>query len=279
MPKRRWFQFSLRSFLLVLTVFGVLLGLHVRSAKRQKEAVAAIKAYGGEVCYDFQKFDPRRNPHFDAKAESWVPKWLLANLGEDFFHDVVAVTLVIDDTGGRLNNPKVREDRFLPLNAFPDLRALYLHLHSTQAMNEGMRVIGGLKNLEILMMGEALGVSDAGTVYFENLQKLKCIHLLNAQITDESMRTFSRLPCLEELILQGDRFTDEGLKYLQGMTHLTYLRLSLAGGDITDEGMTYLQDQTGLVGLDLQKTRVTAKGLEQLKGLKNLNVNLEVRGY
>jgi hypothetical protein len=92
-PKRRWLQFSLRTFLVLLTVFGVWLGLHVRSARKQKESVAAIKRLGGWYYYDFQKFDPDTHK-VDLKATSWVPAWLLSHLGEDFFHNVEMVNMV-----------------------------------------------------------------------------------------------------------------------------------------------------------------------------------------
>src|SRR5688572_23932377 len=50
-PKRRRLQFSLRGFLVLLTLFCVWLGLHARSATRQAMVVAAAKASGGIACY------------------------------------------------------------------------------------------------------------------------------------------------------------------------------------------------------------------------------------
>ena len=51
---RRWLQYSLRSFLVVLTAFAIWLGVAVNRAREQREAVKAIEALGGTVTYDFQ---------------------------------------------------------------------------------------------------------------------------------------------------------------------------------------------------------------------------------
>src|SRR5687768_2956799 len=111
--KRRWLQFSLRTFLVLLTVFGVWLGLHVRSARNQKESVEAIRRLGGWYYYDFQNYDPKTSK-VDLQAEPWAPKWLLAYLGDDFFHDVVMVNMNYnDDTGKRLDNNQLT-DEILP---------------------------------------------------------------------------------------------------------------------------------------------------------------------
>ena len=71
--KRRWLQFSLRSFLALATLFSIWLGFHVRSARRQEESVAAIKRLGGWVYYDFQDYDPLTG-HLDPQARSWIPE-------------------------------------------------------------------------------------------------------------------------------------------------------------------------------------------------------------
>ena len=53
-PRRRWFQFSLRTLMVLVTVLCVWLGLVSERARKQREAVAAIEALGGWVWYDYQ---------------------------------------------------------------------------------------------------------------------------------------------------------------------------------------------------------------------------------
>ncbi|MCH7726300.1 MAG: hypothetical protein IH991_07455 [Planctomycetes bacterium] len=65
-PKRRWLRYSLRTFVVVLTVFGVWLGLLVHRVNKQKEAVAWVRDHGGAVRYDFE-WNESKN------IGSWLP--------------------------------------------------------------------------------------------------------------------------------------------------------------------------------------------------------------
>ena len=86
MTRRRWLQFSLRGFLIALTALAVWLGWKAERARRQREAVAAIKAIGGIVQYGWQT----------DMGMFWMvipdtPSWSRRMLGDDYFHDVKAV--------------------------------------------------------------------------------------------------------------------------------------------------------------------------------------------
>jgi len=89
--KRRWLQLSLRTFLVLVTIFSVWLGLHVRSARRQQAAVAAIEEMGGHVVYDFEE---TKLGYGSRKRVSSVPQWLLNRTEKDYFHNVVGVEIV-----------------------------------------------------------------------------------------------------------------------------------------------------------------------------------------
>jgi len=83
-PRRRWFQFSLRTLLVLLTVLCVWLGVTVNRARKQREAVAAIEALGGYVRYEYQ---------YGSGQEPPGPKWLRELIGEEYFVSVVYVVL------------------------------------------------------------------------------------------------------------------------------------------------------------------------------------------
>ncbi|HEV3343451.1 MAG TPA: hypothetical protein VG125_23970 [Pirellulales bacterium] len=51
MARRRWFQFSLRSALLLLTASSLWLGWKVEKTRRHRDAIRAITANGGEFFY------------------------------------------------------------------------------------------------------------------------------------------------------------------------------------------------------------------------------------
>lgn len=78
MLRRRWFQFSLRGFLIVVAIGCVLLVWQVEPALRQREAVQAIRAKGGQFVYIVDKADATYT-----YEEQWIsfdyeikePKW------------------------------------------------------------------------------------------------------------------------------------------------------------------------------------------------------------
>ena len=74
-PNRRWYQFSLKTLLVVLTLLCVGPGGYVAyeqsKARRQKAAVEAIEKIGGRISYD--------------PKVSQRPNWLKSILGDDSF--------------------------------------------------------------------------------------------------------------------------------------------------------------------------------------------------
>ncbi len=93
---RRWLQFSLRTFLIVLTVGCLWLGSKVERARKQREAVEAIEAVGGVVQYDWQGdiaswkciAEFRLAP---VATEPPTPKWLRVLVGDHWFQNVKSV--------------------------------------------------------------------------------------------------------------------------------------------------------------------------------------------
>src|SRR5207237_4544475 len=81
-PKRRWFQFSLRSLAVVIFVLSV--GLAWLASERQKvtarrQAIAAITTLGGHVSFD--------------ESQSFRPAWTHPLLGDDTAGEVQKVYL------------------------------------------------------------------------------------------------------------------------------------------------------------------------------------------
>ncbi len=83
--RRRYRQFSLRTFLVVLTLVCVWFGWQVNRANQQRQAAAWVLEMGGSVTYDYE-FDDKGNRIADAKPTS--PEWL-----RDFYDQVVVVEL------------------------------------------------------------------------------------------------------------------------------------------------------------------------------------------
>ena len=93
-PKRSWLQYSLRTFLLLVAVFSVWLGIQVNKAQKQKAVVAAIEAAGGEVIYDWQYLAWQNSLTLPGSEN--VPSqgaWLRKIVGEEY-HQEIAVILI-----------------------------------------------------------------------------------------------------------------------------------------------------------------------------------------
>ena len=74
--KRRWFQYSLRTLLLLTMALGIGSRWITVRAQRQKAAVDAILNDGGAVVYDYQ-IDAAGGVIPDAKppGPDWLRKW------------------------------------------------------------------------------------------------------------------------------------------------------------------------------------------------------------
>ena len=78
--KRRPFQFSLRTMLIVTAILAVLLAWGTHGARQQRSSVVAIYAAGGLVFYE--------------KPNQRWPEWLISTIGVDYFSSVVHVELI-----------------------------------------------------------------------------------------------------------------------------------------------------------------------------------------
>jgi hypothetical protein len=238
-PKRRWYQYSLRTLMIFVTLFAVLcswFAVKLGQAKRQREAVESIRRLNRlcEVQYDYKR-DSSGNPTPNAQAR--CPVWLRNLLGIDFFSNVTEVWL----TG------KITDADLVHLKDFPKLRVLFFNeiikTYNPQVTDEGLKIVQGLTQLEVL-------------------------GLCNTKITDAGMERIEKLVHLKSLGLQNVGITDIGLKNVKNLSQLQTLRL--ANTKISDAGLENLKELTNLQFLDLESTRITDAGLEQLHGLHAL---------
>jgi Leucine-rich repeat (LRR) protein len=168
----------------------------------------------------------------------------------------------------QFNDRTDTDEALRAVSAFPRLKRLFLT--RGQASDEGLRTVAQLSDLEHLGVGEATNITDAGVQHLAGLPKLTQISFSNGQLTDASLALFGRMPALTGLSLQGNAFSDEGLKQLAGLRHLQYLHLGMSRGRITDAGARQLAGLTKLEGLDLQNAELSDATLAVLKDLKQL---------
>ena len=92
-PRRRWLQFSLRTFFVLVTVFCVCigsLGVAVYRGNEQRKVAEWVREIGGTVAYEHE-YD-ENSMFMDDDKPPW-PRWLAERLGEDYFDDVTSVDL------------------------------------------------------------------------------------------------------------------------------------------------------------------------------------------
>jgi hypothetical protein len=81
-------------------------------------------------------------------------------------------------------------------------------------------------------------------------------------LDDEDIRRASTFSTVEELGLRHAEIGDEGLAYLQGLTHLR--SLTLAHSNLTDAGLQHLKSLTTLKYLDLDRTMTTKEAVDDI---------------
>jgi hypothetical protein len=153
-PKRRWFQYSLRTLLVFVTVCAIpcsWLAVKLRQAERQREAATAIERLGGKVTWD-------------SKA-SGQPGWLRCVLGDDFFNTVVRVNLY---------NTHVTDAGLEHLTGFRQLQQLLLT--KTSVSDAGVEQIKALRRLQWLGLSSTR-VTDEGAHKLQiALPKCRVLH-------------------------------------------------------------------------------------------------------
>lgn len=184
---------------------------------------------------------------------------------------IVEVNMVYHETPDkvRYENKRTDTDEALrAVKAFPRLKRLALY--KGQASDEALASVAGLKALEGLFIWDAEKITDAGVKHLAGLPKLETIHISNGQLGDGALEVFAGLPALKHLSLQGNAFSDEGLKHLEDMKQLRSLWIGNNRKSITDAGVKHLAGLTMLEQLDLQGSRLSDEGAAALKDLKNL---------
>jgi hypothetical protein len=230
--KRRWYQYSLRTLMILVTLFAVAcswFAVKLGQAKRQREAVEALIKLGAFVGYDSELNSDGFMLIRGVKTPG--PEWLRKVLGDDFFKTVTYVNL----TGSDVTT---------------DMRGI-LVAHGS-------------------ISHPSLEVTKAGLEQLEVLKQLRTLRLSKTQITDAELEHLIELKQLRVLFLDETNITDTGLKILKGLKQLQYLYLD--GTHVTDDGLEQLKKLNKLQNLELGNTKITDAGMVHLKGLKQLQI-------
>lgn len=233
MHRRRLFQFSIRTLLILMTLTAIGLAFWTRVYQRvrdQKTANARVLDLGGKT-----KFRQTR------RVWPWVQKLV----GDDFFQEIISVdldkTLVTDADLELLG--KLRGMRSLSLNGFslsdPERTLAYNpNLLPSQISSAGIRRLGPQRYLE-------------------------SARLANTPIDDEALHKIALWPLLESLDLKGTRVTSRGIQRLGNLERLKSLNMSRT--KIDDGVVPTLCQMRSLQEVDLSYTAVSGAGLLRLR--------------
>jgi hypothetical protein len=197
-PRRFWPRFTLRVLLVFVTLIGIGLGYWTHRAREQRRIVKHIRETSGDVAYDWQ---PHLTPQHGT-VRSPVPAWLLDRLGEDFFHSVDRAYV-----GNEVDLAQV--------GRLTHLRSLQIG-KSDLTDSELGHVIRLRRLKELIAHQDQLNPEYGGTT----------------KITDRSLILLAEMPRLEQVLLDGDRFTAAGLAALAQSRSL-----KLVGLNYCDERM------------------------------------------
>jgi Leucine-rich repeat (LRR) protein len=228
--KRRWFQFSLRTLMILTLIVAIpcaWLGRKIEQKRREREAVAAIMKAGGIVVYDYQKPSLKSGQAFKPVEEPNGPALLRNLLGENLFSEVYAVYH---------NNAALSDDEIELLERFPHLQDL--NLSGCHFRVAGLTRIARLTSLRDLALGGIRPPDDdvAGFDFgqLKALTQLEGLALGDTSVSDLDLAQLKELRQLTNLFLYDSNVTDSGLEELKGLIHLKFLAVD--NPNVTPEG-------------------------------------------
>ena|SRR5687768_553150 len=164
-PRRRWFQFRLRTLLLLITLIAALLGwrMYVWRAEQeaQRQAMVELKAHGATTSVTF-----------GSSAEAVVLQGRKAD-------NVVL-----------LDNPELTDDDLQGLKNAPLTRSLTIV--GSRITDKGLVHLRNLRQLELLDLKKNPQITDAGLVHLEELENLEKLILIGTSVTPAGVKKLQR---------------------------------------------------------------------------------------
>jgi hypothetical protein len=163
--ERRWFKFSLKTLLVVMTVIAVCLVLYLKQFRARREAIATIERLGGEV----------------AVAPSYAglylgPEWIRKLISDEkYFWEPVGV---------RINSPISDDELEQVMRRVINFERIYdLSLFGTSGTDNALALVRPLGDNLLCLRFYDTDISDAAIVHLKQLPMLKSLVLNGTSIT------------------------------------------------------------------------------------------------
>jgi hypothetical protein len=237
-PRRRWLRISLRTFLLLITVFCVWIGVLANRAREQKLAVEKLKQLGTVHVSYTDEFDGMLVIKEPARF-----KWLTDLLGRDLFYSVNSFHI----KGGSISNNDMIHFKALPhlvMLSFADCKGV---------TDDGLKHLAQLTKLRQFSL-DGSNINGSGFRYLSQLKSLKVLGMMRTDLNDEGAKNLSLFSNLESLSLTDTQITDEGLKSLESSTSLKSVFL-----------LRIVRDPSGTMSVRHVEGQFTTDGIARLK--------------
>jgi hypothetical protein len=235
-PTRRfWPRFTLRVVLVLVTVHCVGLAIWTYRARKQKVIVERMNQANIEFTYDHQR---------QARHRSSVPRWLLNNVGVDFFHSVEAIRV------GQFDANRAESEDIL----------------------RDLSILGGLKRISI----ESKTITDREATLLESHTRLEELTILchehhgmglslhTPPLTDSTLEMIARLPRIKLVRIEGLHFTAQGLRSLAETRSLEVLCVHHCKPDVTREDLRMFRESKRLRHLNVTRYRYGNPGFDSI---------------
>lgn len=306
----RWFQFRLRTLSLGVLVIAICLGWYVSRARRQEELYQAIYRSNSFAYYDYQVVNNEFDPTRESWAPQWLHQklgtdFVHAVVKVHFWEDVQQGRADLSQVDGFCQRidafPQVQfvrlelgtDDRLAGIGRLRNLRRLeiangeqmtdrgvealasltslrHLDLSVAQISKDGLRVIGGLRDLEVLIIHSKSLPRDS-IARLAQVASLRELRLGYNDAIDVDGQEVEGLRNLEVLELDRCHVSNEDLAGLAGLTKLRVLEIGPCNSRVTEKGIEHLASLSGLERLHILNVLATENDLMPLARLRHLS--------
>ena len=203
-------RFSLRTFLVLTTLFGIWLGLKFRYDRKLQQTISTVANAGGHLAVQ------HRSPNFPG---IWLDNTGITDDGASFLRERKNIQIL------GLANAVYFGGKPIPNRV------------QNHISDDGIQQLRGLKSLVGIEL-DGTDVTDKCIDYLIELPNLRWINLNGTQVTGVGMARFSRLKNLAMLEVNGCPISHEGVNELSQPTNVTCFGLYNSG--ITDADLDVL---------------------------------------
>ncbi len=248
------YRFSLRTYLLAVTILGALSGLLLKNNIAIHRAIKGITQSGGRLTVapgrPFLPWGRREHRYYLAYPN------LRQSLSHQELKHLNALAPAAIDTLD-LSNTGITDQDLASIENFFDLNSLMLAngpFHSgTARPNMPQNVI-----------------TDAGLAHLSRLTELIGIDLCGTDISDEGLKVLASMPKLKWVYLSGTKIRGPGMAHLR--SHEQLMMLEINGCELLPSAYEEIAQLPNLISLGLNNTGTSDADLQLLREKTNLSI-------